>query len=428
MEASTGLDISIRDRIRESTLENGLKILTVENPVSPTASLQIWYRVGSRNEGPGITGASHIFEHMMFKGTERHPYGTFDRIVQENGMAHNAFTGHDSTAYYENMASDRIEIAMDLEADRMQGLLLGQDEFDSEIAVIREERRQTREDPPYGLLSEAVEAAVFMAHPYHWPVVGWMTDLQTVTRGQIAAYYQVYYRPNNAVLVAVGDIAHDRIVEMAARHFGRIARGPEVPEVRIREPEQLGERTVRVHKDVQLPGVILAYRVPESTHADIPALNMAEYVLFRGRSSRLYQRLIYQEPLATDVGGGLYLRRDPSTFTIRATARPGVEIDTLRSAVIETIESLRSSPPSPREIEKARNQLAADYVFGQENNFELGHGLGEEECRSSWEDFFTFHERCLEITSEEVALAAAAHLHDRGRTTGYLVPDKGARL
>ncbi len=417
----------MREGIRESVLDNGLKILTIENPVSPTASLQVWYRVGSRNERPGITGASHIFEHMMFKGTARHPQGQFDRIVQEHGMAYNAFTGHDSTAYYENMASDRIETAMDLESDRMQGLLLAPEEFESEIAVIREERRQTREDPPFGLLSEAVEAAVFMAHPYHWPVIGWMCDLETITREQLAAYYQVYYRPNNAILVVAGDVAHDRIVEMAARYFGAILQGPEVPAVLIRDPEQRGERTVRVHKDVQLPGLILTYRVPESTHADIHALNVAEYILFRGRSSRLYQKLIYQEPLATEVGGGLYLRRDPSTFMIRATARPGVEIERLRGAILETIDSLRTAPPGAREIEKARNQLTADYVFGQENNFELGHGLGAEECRSSWRDFFTFHERCLEVDSEQVALATAAYLHEKGRTTGYLVPEKEAQ-
>ncbi len=303
-------------------------------------------------------------------------------------MSNNAFTGHDFTAYFENMASDRLEVAMDLEADRMQGLLLDPEEFESEIAVIREERRQTREDPPFGLLSEAVEAAVFMAHPYHWPVIGWMTDLETITREQLAAYYQVYYRPNNAVLVVAGDVLHDRVVEMAGRYFGPIMRGPDVPEVRILEPEQRGERTVRVHKDIQLPGLIMAYRVPESVHADAAALNVAEYILFRGRSSRLYQRLIYQEPLATDVGGGFHIRRDPSTFMIRATARPGVEIERLRHGILDTIDSIRSSPPTAREMDKARNQLTADYVFGQENNFELGHGLGSEECLSSWQDFF----------------------------------------
>jgi zinc protease len=414
----------MRDRIRESVLENGLKILTIENPVSPTASLQVWYRVGSRNERPGITGASHIFEHMMFKGTARYPAGAFDRIVQENGMAHNAFTGHDYTAYYENMASDRIDIAMDLESDRMQGLLLDQEEFDSEIAVIREERRQTREDPPFGLLAEAVEAAVFMAHPYHWPVIGWMTDLETITRDQINSYYHVYYRPNNAVLIVAGDVVHDRIVEMARGTFGRVERGPAIPELRIQEPEQRGERTVRVHKDVQLPGLIMTYRAPEATHPEAAPLNVAEYVLFRGRSSRLYQRLIYQEPLATEVGGGFYLRRDPSTFTIRATARPGVEIERVRDATLETIDSLHASPPTAREMEKARNQLLADYVFGQENNFELGCGLGADECRSTWEDFFRFHEQCLAVGSDAVAAVATALLSERNRTTGYLVPEK----
>ena len=304
----------MRDRIHESQLDNGLKVLTVENPVSPTASLQIWYRVGSRNERTGITGASHIFEHMMFKGTERYPKGVFDRIIQENGMTNNAFTSYDYTAYFENMAKDRLEVAFELEADRMQGLLLQPEEFESEISVIREERRQTREDPPFGLITEAVDAAVFQAHPYHWPVIGWMTDLETITREDLIAYYKVYYRPNNATLVVVGDVSHGAVLELAKKHFGGIARGPEVPAVRVVEPEQLGERSVSVHKEVQLPGVVIAYRAPEAAHADAAAMNIAEYILFRGRSSRLYQRLIYQEPLAVDLSGGFYLRKDPSTF------------------------------------------------------------------------------------------------------------------
>jgi zinc protease len=413
----------MRDRIYESQLDNGLKILTFENPVSPTASLQIWYRVGSRNERTGITGASHIFEHMMFKGTERFPKGAFDRIIQENGMTNNAFTSYDYTAYFENMAKDRLEVAFELEADRMQGLLLQPEEFESEISVIREERRQTREDPPFGLITEAVDAAVFQAHPYHWPVIGWMTDLETITREDLIAYYQVYYRPNNATLVVVGDVAHDRVVELARKHLGGIAPGPEVPPVRVVEPEQLGERSVRVHKDVQLPGVVIAYRAPESSHADAGAINIAEYILFRGRSSRLYQRLIYQEPLAVDLSGGFYLRKDPSTFVVRAMARPGVDVERLRAAVIEGIESLVETPPSTKEIEKARNQIDADFLFGQEHNFELGTGLGSYECLSSWRDFFGFHEACLAVTVEDVSRAAGAWFNDRGRTSGYLIPE-----
>jgi zinc protease len=415
----------MRDRIHESQLDNGLKVLTVENPVSPTASVQVWYRVGSRNERTGITGASHIFEHMMFKGTERFPKGVFDRIIQENGMTNNAFTSYDYTAYFENMANDRLEVAFELEADRMQGLLLQPEEFESEISVIREERRQTREDPPFGLITEAVDAAVFQAHPYHWPVIGWMTDLETITRDDLIAYYKVYYRPNNATLVVVGDVSHERVADLAQMHFGGIARGPEVPTVLVVEPEQLGERSVRVHKDVQLPGIVIAYRAPEVSHADAAAMNIAEYILFRGRSSRLYQRLIHQEPLAVDLSGGFYVRKDPSTFVVRAMARPEVEIERLRTAAIGAVESFESTPPTSKEIEKARNQIDADFLFGQEHNFELGTGLGSYECLCSWKHFFDFHQACLAVSAEDIVRAARTWLHERGRTSGYLIAEGG---
>jgi zinc protease len=412
------------ERIRESVLDNGLLVLTVENPVSPTASVQLWYRVGSRNERTGITGASHIFEHMMFKGTERHPKGVFDRTIQENGMTHNAFTSHDYTAYYENMSSDRIEVALHLEADRMQGLLLEPEEFESEMSVIREERRQTREDPPYGLISEAVEACVYFAHPYRWPVIGWMTDLETITREELIAYYQVYYRPNNAVLVVAGDIQHERLLDLARSEFGGIPSGPPVPAVKVNEPEQKGERSVEVRKDVQLPGVILAYRAPASVHADAPALNVAEAILFRGRSSRLYQKMIYQQPLAADLSGGFYLRKDPSTFGVRATARPDVPVARVRDVIQETVLSLVSEPPSAKEMEKARHQIEADYVFGQEHNFELGMSLGAEECRSGWRDVFKFQDRSLAVTAEEVAEVSGRIFATDQRTVGYLTPSK----
>lgn len=414
----------MQDRVRESSLDNGLKILTVENSVSPTASLQLWYRVGSRNERPGITGASHIFEHMMFKGTDRFPKGVFDRVVQENGMANNAFTGHDYTVYFENMVSDRLEVAFELEADRMQGLTLDPDEFKSEMAVIREERRQTREDPPFGLLTEAVEAAVFQAHPYHWPVIGWMTDLESITRQQLIDYYRVYYRPNNAILIVAGDTTHEQVAGLAERHFGSIPPGPPVPEVSIEEPVQRGERTVRVHKDVQLPGLILAYRVGEAVHPDAPALNVAEYLLFHGRSSRFYQRLIYKESLAISVVGGLHMRRDPSTFMVRAMAQPGIGIDVVMEAILTTIDSLATTPPTEKEMEKARNQIEADFVFGQEHNADLAQNLGADECRSGWRDFYRFQEDCLSVSAEDVARVVGSYLHDRGRTTGYLTPEK----
>jgi zinc protease len=252
-----------------------------------------------------------------------------------------------------------------------------------------------------------------------------MTDLETITREDLIAYYKVYYRPNNAVLVVAGDVRHDQVLELTRRHFGGIARGPEVPAVQVVEPDQRGERTVRVHKEVQLPGVVIAYRAPESTHADAAPINIGEYILFRGRSSRLYQRLIYQEPLAVDLSGGFYIRKDPSTFVIRAAARPGVDVERLRAAVIEAVESLAATPPTAKEIEKARNQIDADFIFGQEHNFELGQGLGSYECLSTWQSFFEFHEACLAATSDDVARAARSWFDERQRTCGYLIAEGG---
>jgi predicted Zn-dependent peptidase len=219
-------------------------------------------------------------------------------------------------------------------------------------------------------------------------------------------------------------VTHAQVLDLAARAFGGIQHGPPIPPVKIREPEQRGERSVEVRKDVQLPGVILTYRAPESTHADAPALNVAETILFRGRSSRLYQNLIYQQPLAADVAGGFYLRKDPSTFAVRATARPDVPIARVRDMIQETVLSLTTQPPSAKEMEKARHQIEADHVFGHEHNFEVGMSLGAEECRSSWRDVFRFQELSLAVTAEQVAEVSRRTFAVDQRTVGYLTPSK----
>ncbi len=412
--------------VRETVLENGLKVLTVETSTSPTASMQVWYRVGSRYERTGITGISHIFEHLMFKGTERFPQGAFDRIVQENGMTYNAFTSHDYTAYYENMAADRLPIAMDLESDRMQGLLLEQESFLSEMAVIREERRQNVEDPPFGLLSELVEASVFQVHPYHWPIIGWMSDLETITLADVVRYYRDYYRPNNATLVVVGAVTHEQVVALAGQFFGPISRGPALTVPAVREPAQRGERTVSVRKEVQLPGILIAWRAPESTHRDAKILNVLEFILLHGRSSRLYRKLIYDEQLATGLSGGLHLRTDPSVFVLRATARPGIAIERIRDVFYASLEELARTPVSPTELHKAFRSIEADYIFSHESHLELAHNLGEEESRSSWRDWTRWLEDHESVTLEEIREAAARVFTERNRTVGLLIPDPGA--
>jgi zinc protease len=420
-----GGNVLVRE-VRQTALENGLMVLTVEDRTSPTASLQLFYRVGSRNERPGITGISHIFEHLMFKGTTRFRQGVLDRILQENGMRYNAFTTHDFTCYYEEMASDRLDVALELEADRMQGLRLEKDSFRSEMGVIREERRQNVEDPPFGLLSEAVQASVFRVHPYHWPVIGWMRDLEAITLEDVTRFYRDYYRPNNAVLVVGGDVDHDEVVQRAARYFGGIERGPELPDVDVVEPEQEEERTVSVRKPVQLPGIILTYRAPASHERSAKVLNVVESILLHGRSSRLYRKLIYDEQLAIGLAGGISLRKDPSTFGFHATARPGIAIEKVREAIYEALEDMATHPVGEIELQKAKNAVEADYVFSQESHHETGLNLGEEECRSSWRDFLTWNDEQQSVTPQEIQAACAETFRPSRRTAGTLIPDPGA--
>ena len=414
------------DSVREFVLDNGLKVIALEERSSPTVSFQVWYRVGSRCERSGLTGISHIFEHLMFRGTERFPAGVFDRTFQELGMTYNAFTSEDFTAYFEEMASDRLEAAMVMEADRMPGLKLEEEPFQAELSVIREERRQTVEDPPLGLLTELVEATVFQVHPYHWPVIGWMSDLESITIDDVRNYYHHYYRPNNAVLVVVGDVAPNAVLDLAVKHFGSIPRGPEVPEVRASEPPQRGERTVSVRKSVRLPGLIIAYRAPASKEPEARVLNVAEFLLLHGRSSRLYRSLIYSRQLATGVSGGIHLRRDPSTFTLTAGARPGVSVETLRDAIFEGLAELAETPVEPEELQKVKNAIESDFAFSQESHSEVAHNLGEEECRGSWRDYPAWLEDNLRVTPEQIQETARAIFTEANRTVGYLVPESTA--
>lgn len=411
--------------VRESVLDNGLKILTVDDPSSPTVSHQLWYRVGSRNEGSGTTGVSHVVEHLLFKGTDRFPEGAFDRVIQENGMVHNALTTHDYTVFYENAAADRLGIAMELESDRMSGLRLTEEAFRSEMAVIREERRQTSEDPPFGLLSEAVEAAVFQVHPYRWPIIGWMCDLEALTLDEVWRHYRTYYTPNNAFLVVTGDARHERVVDLARAYYGSIPRGAEPPIVRAVEPPSRGERTVAVRKDVQLPGLLLAWRAPASRDREAKVLNLIEFVLLHGRSSRLYRRLVHEDQMAIGLGGGILLRTDPSFFQVNVMARPGVEIERLRDAVFEEVDRLTHEPLGGSEMAKALRAVESDFIFSRESRFALGQNLGEDECRSSWRDYFGWLETHRTIDAQEVLDTARGVFDERRRTVGYLLPETG---
>src|SRR5919201_1511490 len=272
------------ERVLAATFDNGLRVLLQEDHRSPIVSFQIWYRVGSRNEARGATGIAHFLEHMMFKGTPTHGQGQFARLIEQNGGQDNAFTSQDVTSYYVNIAADKIDLVIDLEADRMHNLRLDAKDIASEREVVIEERRTRTEDDPGGFLGEEVGAIAFRSHPYGPPVIGFMEDIKRITPEEIRAFYKTYYMPNNAILVAVGDFKASEVLGKIRAKFGKIARGAPSPPVLAVEPAQNGERRVIVSKQAQLPIVYLGYHVPKQKSPDAFPLEMLSSILSEERS------------------------------------------------------------------------------------------------------------------------------------------------
>src|SRR5258708_16220183 len=271
-------------QVQEFALDNGLKVLLLEDHKSPVVTFQVWYRVGSRNEKDGKSGLSHFLEHMMFKGTQKTKPEEYSRIVAKNGGRSNAFTSSDVTVYFATMSREKIGIELELEADRMANALLGETYFEAEKKVIQEERRLRTEDNPAAALSEVASAVAFMIHPYRRPVVGWMEDIQNLTRQDLFDFYKLYYEPNNAFIVVSGDFSTDDILTKIRAAFGKIPRGAEPPKVLAQEPEQRGERRVIFKKEAELPVTLLFYHTPNLKSPDSFALDLLSVVLAGGRT------------------------------------------------------------------------------------------------------------------------------------------------
>ncbi|MBH0195063.1 MAG: insulinase family protein, partial [Nitrospira sp.] len=318
----------------EHVLSNGMKVLLVEVPKAPVATVQVWYRVGSRNEVMGRAGLSHMLEHMMFKGTAKYPKGSFSRIIRKNGGVDNAFTGQDFTAYFENLSADRVELALELEADRMQGLILDNNEFTTEREVVKEERRLRSEDDPQGALVEALFAQTFLSHPYHWPVIGWFADLDAMSLDDLQRHYDTFYSPNNATLVVVGDIKADALLPTIKRLFEPIPKGPSPKQTISPEPDQRGERRIVLKREAQVPSVMMGFRVPNYSSDDAYALGLLESILSNGKSSRLYQSLVHDQKNSLSVGAEYsLLQTDSGLFYFYSLVSPGAKVDAVEDAL-----------------------------------------------------------------------------------------------
>ena len=416
-------EAGLKDQVFETVLPNGLKVILLENHKAPLVTFQVWYRVGSRNEEWGKTGLSHVLEHMMFKGTGKIGPLEFSRIVQENGGNDNAFTSRDYTAYFENLSSDRIQVSIDLESDRMQNLNLREDDFRTERMVVMEERRLRTDDNPGAVLQEQLEATAFQTQPYHWPIIGWMGDLERLTLDDLKRYYRVYYNPVNAFIVAVGDFRKDDLLPRIEKAFGSYPKGEAPRQEKSIDPPQIGERRILVKKEAQLPSIVMGYKVPNLREPDSYVLEVIATLLSGGKSSRLYKGLVRDKRLVFGVDADHSLiSKDPSLFYLSADLLPGKEVAEIEKALDEEVDRLQMTPVDERELEKTKNQMEAFFVYSQDSLFSQAIILARHEIALSWREADDYLPSIRKVTPEDIQRVAKRYLVKDNRTVGILIP------
>jgi len=421
----TPLTSSQATQVQEFVLDNGLKVLLLEDHKSPVVTFQVWYRVGSRNEKDGKSGLSHFLEHMMFKGSKKIKPEEYSRIIAKNGGRSNAFTSSDVTVYYATMSRDKIGIEIDLEADRMANALLGETYFEPEKKVIQEERRLRTEDKPVSALGEVAGAAAYMVHPYRRPVIGWMEDIQNLTRQDLVDHYKLYYAPNNAFIVMAGDFSTAEMLPKIKAAFGNIPRGSEAPKVRAEEPPQKGERRITLKKEAELPFVLMYYHTPNLKSPDSYALDVLSVVLAGGRSSRLYHDLVYQKRLARSVDADYNgLSIDPSVFSVTAQLMPGKDPAEIEHEIDSLLEPLKSDLISDRELQKAKNQIESTFVYAQDSIFGQAMKIGYYEAVGDWRLLDSYLDGIRKVTPHDIQRVAQEYLNRDRRTVGVLIPTK----
>ncbi|MFC3908991.1 M16 family metallopeptidase [Legionella dresdenensis] len=414
--------------VQKFTLENGLKIIVKEDHRAPVAVSMMWYNVGSADEPGGITGVSHALEHMMFKGTPKYPMGVFSKTVASVGGQENAFTNFDYTAYFEKIAAAQLPISFELEADRMQNLLLDKAEFAKEIKVIQEERRLRTDDNPQALAFERYMAEAHLTDPYHHPVIGWMGDLEQMTAGDVKAWYQSFYAPNNATLVVVGDVDANKVRDLAQLYFGNLQKRPTFVRKQQIEPPALGPKYQEIHAPAQLPMLMFGYTVPSVKTADNKwepyALEVIASILDAGESSRLAKNLIRGSHIASsaDVYYNLYTRYQ-TQFIFFGTPTQGQNLDNLKAGMLKEIQRLQNEPVSEAELKRVKTQIIAQKTFEKDSIFGQAMELGLLETIGLGTDAADQYTAQIQaITPQQVQQAARRFFTERAITETRLFP------
>jgi zinc protease len=411
------------EKVHEFILPNGLKVILLENHKAPEVTFQVWYRVGARNEDWGKTGLSHMLEHMMFKGTRKVGGKEFSRAIEEIGGDENAFTSKDFTAYFENVSADHLQVPLDLESDRMPNLQLKEKDFLTERMVVMEERRMRTEDSPQSYLSEQVDAAAFQTSPYHWPTIGWGEDIKRFTLKDLKEYYKTYYNPVNAFLVVVGDFKKEKILPRIEKAFGGIPKGNPPEQEKDIDPPQKGERRTQVVRQAELPYLIAGYHVPNLKDPDAYVLEVMSAVLAGGKSSRLYRHLVLEKQLALQVDAdNSLLSKDPNLFTLSAQPFPGKSVNDLEKELDLEIKRLQEKVVDDLELEKAKNQLEAAFIYGQDSLFFQAMILARHEIAGDWKTIDDYLPAIRKVRAEDIQRVAKKYLLPENRTVGILVP------
>jgi len=419
------VEVSRATAVQEFVLDNRLKVLLLEDHKSPAVTFQVWYRVGSRNEKDGKSGLSHFLEHMMFKGTPSIKPEEYSRIIAKNGGRSNAFTTSDVTVYFATMSRDKIGIELEMEADRMANALLGDTYFEPEKKVIQEERRLRTDDKPVAALDEVTSAVAYTVHPYRRPVIGWMDDIQNLSRQDLVDHYKLYYAPNNAFIVIAGDFSTEEILPKIKAAFEKIPRGPEPPKVRAEEPPQRGERRVFLKKEAELPFVMMFYHAPNLKSPDNFALDLLTVVLAGGRSSPLYHDLVYQKRLARSVDANYSsVSMDPGGFSITAQLMPGKEPPEVEREIDTLVDKIKSELISERDLQKAKNQVESSFIFAQDSIFGQAMKIGSYEANGGWRQMDQYIDGIRRVTREDIQRVAREYLDRDRRTVGMLIPTK----
>lgn len=410
--------------VKEFTLANGMQLLVVEDHSIPNANMYLFWRVGSRNEAPGITGLSHFFEHMMFNGAEKYGPKEFDVVMEAAGGSNNAYTSEDVTVYTDWFPASSLEVIFDLEADRIGHLAIDDQMVESERGVVLSERSTGLENSNYNKLNAQVKSAAMFAHPYSWPVIGYESDIKAWTKADLQNYFDVYYAPNNCTVIVVGDVETDAVLRLAQQYFEPIpAHDPPQP-VRTVEPPQQGERRVVVYKEVSSPNLEIAYHVPNARHPDYYALELLSSILSTGNSSRLQKALIFEQSLATQLYTFAPISLDPNLFEVFLIAAPGVAAADLEAAFYVELDRIKTDGVTEKELQKVKNQKLMEFYRDVETINGKANNLGRYEVFfGDFRELFQAPERFEKVTAADIKRVANTYFSPKNRTVGTLIPE-----